>query len=104
QDLVTEYTVAQFKLTKSTCNESEVGKVLIREFMQHQELKVDVSDITYVSVDKKWHYIGILVELYKREIIGYSDGLHKTAATVRPDFASVPYNLHRLEIFHTDRG
>src|SRR5699024_5456454 len=39
-----------------------------------------------------------------REIIGYSAGPHKTAALVQRAFASVPYNLNRLELFHTDRG
>src|SRR5699024_11755670 len=39
QGLVSKYTVAQYKPTKSTCNESEVGNVLNREFKQDQELK-----------------------------------------------------------------
>src|SRR5699024_10097361 len=104
QVLIAKYTVAPFKPTKSTCNESEVGNVLNREFNQDQELKVVVSDLTYVRVDKKWHYICILVDLYNREIIGYSAGPNKTAALVQRAFASVPYNLNRLEIFHTDRG
>src|SRR5699024_10105928 len=104
QGLVSKYTVAQFKPTKSTCNESEVGNVLNREFDQDQELKVVVSDLTYVRVDRKWHYICILVDLYNREIIGYSAGPNKTAALVQRAFASCPYNLNRLEIFHTDRG
>src|SRR5699024_9623510 len=80
QDLVSKYTVAQFKPTKSNCNESEVGNVLNREFNEDQELKVVVSDLTYVRVDKKGHYICILVDLYNREIIGYSAGPNKTAA------------------------
>ena len=104
QGLVSKYTVAQFKPTKTTCNESEVGNVLNREFDQDQELKVVVSDLTYVRVDQKWHYICILVDLYNREIIGYSAGPNKTAALVQRAFASVPYNLNQLELFHTDRG
>jgi putative transposase len=31
-------------------------------------------------------------------------GPHKDAALVQRAFASVPYNLHDLEMFHTDRG
>ena len=104
QGLVSKYTVAQFKPTKSTCNESEISNVLNREFNQDQELKVVVSGLTYVRVDRKWHYICILVDLYNREIIGFSAGPNKTAALVQRAFASVPYNLNRLEIFHTDRG
>lgn len=104
QGLVSKYTVAQFKPTRTTCNESEVGNVLNREFHQDQELKVVVSDLTYVRVEQKWHYICVLVDLYNREIIGHSAGSHKNAALVQRAFASVPYNLNRLELFHTDRG
>jgi len=104
QGLVSKYTVAQFKPSKTTCNESEVGNVLNREFEQEQELKVVVSDLTYVRVDQKWHYICVLVDLYNREIIGYSAGARKTAVLVQRAFASVPYNLNQLELFHTDRG
>ncbi|GAE94699.1 mobile element protein [Gracilibacillus boraciitolerans JCM 21714] len=104
QGLVSKYTVAQFKPSKSSCNESEVGNELNREFDQDQELKVIVSDLTYVRVGLKWHYICVLIDLYNREIIGHSAGPHKNAALVQRAFASVPYNLHHLELFHTDRG
>jgi len=104
QGLVSKYTVAQYKPSKTTCNESEVGNILDREFDQDKELKVVVSDLTYVRVGHKWHYICILVDLYNREIIGYNAGPHKTAVLVQRAFASVPYNLNRLELFHTDRG
>lgn len=80
QGLVSKYTVAQYKPTKITCNESGVGNVLNREFNQVQELKMVVSDLTYVRVRQKWHYICVLVDLYNREIIGYSAGPQKTAA------------------------
>jgi len=104
QGLVSKYTVAQFKPTKKACNESEIGNVLNREFNQEKELNVVVSDLTYVRVKSNWHYICLLIDLYNREIIGYSAGPHKTAALVQQAFASVPYNLNRLELFHTDRG
>lgn len=102
--LVSKYTVAQFKPQKTSVNESEIGNVLNREFDQDEELKVVVSDLTYVRVGQKWHYICILVDLYNREIIGRSAGPNKTADLVQRAFASVPYNLNRLELFHTDRG
>ncbi|MBP1916780.1 putative transposase [Lederbergia galactosidilyticus] len=104
QGLVSKYTVAQFNPRKTSVNESETGNVLNREFDQNQELKVVVSDLTYVRVGQKWHYICVLVDLYNREIIGYSAGPEKTAALVQRAFASVSYNLNRLELFHTDRG
>lgn len=75
-----------------------------REFKQDEELKVIVSDLTYVRVQQKWHYICVLVDLYNREIIGHSAGPRKDAELVRQAFASVKYNLNRLQLFHTDRG
>ena len=63
-----------------------------------------VSDLTYVRVQQNWHYICVLVDLYNREIIGYSAGPHKDAVLVQRAFATVKYNLNRLELFHTDRG
>src|SRR5699024_10473144 len=104
QGLVSKYTVAQFKPARTTCNESEVGNTLNRSFDQDQELKVVVSDLTYVRVQRDWHYICVLVDLYNREIIGHSAGPHKNAALVQRAFAGVTDNLNRLELFHTDRG
>ena len=104
QGLVSKYTVAQFKPKKSTVNESEIGNTLNREFDQDTELRVVVSDLTYVRVQQKWHYICVLVDLYNREIIGHSAGPHKNAKLVQRAFATVPYNLNNLELFHTDRG
>jgi putative transposase len=104
QGLVSKYTVAQFKPSLSPCNESMRGNTLNRKFDQDQALKVIVSDLTYVKVGQRWHYICILIDLYNREIIGHSAGPHKDAALVQRAFASVPYNLHDLEMFHTDRG
>ncbi|GAB3809358.1 hypothetical protein GCM10028868_39100 [Virgibacillus kimchii] len=102
--LVSKYTVAQFKPQKSTVNESDVGNVLNREFDQKQALKVVVSDLTYVRVQQKWHYICVLVDLHNREIIGHSAGPNKDARLVQRAFSTVPYNLTNLELFHTDRG
>lgn len=50
QGLVSKYTVALYKPTKSSCNESRVANVLDRAFEQDEELKVVVSDLTYVRV------------------------------------------------------
>ena len=104
QGLVSKYTVAQFRPKKTKVNESEIGNTLNREFNQNQELKVIVSDLTYVRVNQKWHYICILIDLYNREIIGHSAGPHKSAELVQRAFGTVKYNLNRLELFHTDRG
>ncbi|WP_438271016.1 IS3 family transposase [Sporolactobacillus mangiferae] len=104
QGLVSKYTIAQFKPCKASCNESPVGNTLNRQFRQEEELKVVVSDLTYVRVQQKWHYICVLVDLYNREIIGYSSGPNKDAQLVYQAFATVKSDLNHLELFHTDRG
>lgn len=51
-----------------------------------------------------WNYICVLVDLFNREIIGYSAGPHKTAALVKQAFMAVNGSLEKINIFHTDRG
>lgn len=102
--LVSKYTIAHYKPMKPNVNEEKIGNTLNREFDEKDELEVIVSDLTYVRVGQRWHYICILIDLFNREIIGYSAGPHKTAELVTQAFASVKYNLYRLKIFHTDRG
>lgn len=104
EGLVSNYTTAQFKLQKNTCNESKVENVLNRQFQEQKYRHVVVSDLTYVRVGLKWNYICVLVDLFNREIIGYSAGKHKTAELVKQAFQSVEGNLEDIRLFHTDRG
>jgi putative transposase len=82
QGLVSNYTVAQFKPAKSKVNEESVKNELNREFVGQEELAVVVSNLTYVRVNGKWHYVCLFVDLFNREIIGHSAGPHKTAELV----------------------
>ena len=75
-----------------------------RVFDNQPEYNVVVSDLTYVRVGLSWHYICILVDLFNREIIGYSAGKNKDAGLVMKAFRSVNVNLSKINIFHTDRG
>lgn len=102
--LVSNYTVAQFKPHKSSCNEAPVKNELNRAFHQEEPLAVIVSDLTYVRVGKKWHYVCLFVDLFNREIIGSSAGENKTADLVYQAIASIQANLHDVKMFHTDRG
>ncbi len=102
--LVSTYTIAQFKPHKSACNESKVTNELDREFDTDEPLAAVVSDLTYVRVGQKWNYICILIDLFNREIIGYSAGEHKDAQLVSRAFASFKGNLTHIKLFHTDRG
>jgi len=102
--LVSKYTVAQFKPHKQKCNEDPVKNELNRKFNGQAPYAVVVSDLTYVRVNYKWNYVCILVDLFNREIIGYSAGIHKDAQLVYDAFATVKTDLRNIQMFHSDRG
>ncbi len=102
--LVSNYTIKQFKVHKAKCNEEKVENVLNREFNREKQLEVIVSDLTYVNVAGRWNYICLILDLWNREIVGYSTGKNKTAELVYKAFSKIPYDLNRINIFHTDRG
>ena len=104
EGLVSSYTIAQFKPHVEKCNESKIANVVKREFSNRPQYNVVVSDLTYVRVGMSWHYICVLVDLFNREIIGYSAGKNKDAALVSKAFSRVNVSLEKIQVFHTDRG
>jgi transposase InsO family protein len=104
EGLISSYTTAKFRPQKEPCNESKIENMVDRQFSKQPFRNVVVSDLTYVRVGISWHYICVLVDLFNREIIGYSAGRNKTADLVKQAFGSVKGNLQDIQIFHTDRG
>lgn len=102
--LVSNYTVAQYKPHRAKYNEDKVENKLNRQFATEKPYAAVVSDLTYVRVGNVWNYVCILVDLFNREIIGYSCGPNKDAALVYKAFSKVNTNLDTIELFHTDRG
>lgn len=104
EGLVSSYTVAQYKPHVDKCNESKVQNIVNRDFSDQPQYNVVVSDLTYVRVGNRWNYICVLVDLFNREIIGYSAGTNKDAILVSRAFSRVDVKLEKIQIFHTDRG
>ena len=102
--LESAYSDKKFKVSSKAVNSSDVPNILARNFNNHKEYAAVVSDLTYVRVNYKWNYICILLDLYNREIIGYSAGPKKNAQLVFDAFATVRVPLDKIQIFHTDRG
>ena len=67
-----------YKPMSTQPNEEPIRNVLNREFKVDKEMSVLVSDLTYVKVGKRWNYICFFIDLYNREIVGYSVGEKKT--------------------------
>jgi putative transposase len=102
--LVSNYTIKNYKSHKAKCNEENISNVIDRNFKPGLTPNVIVSDLTYVNVGGKWNYICILLNIFNREIIGYSAGTKKNAELVKRAFATIKSSLCDLNIFHTDRG
>ncbi len=102
--LVSVYTVAKYKPKRTPSNEAVIANKLNRSFTKEEERHSIVSDLTYTRVNRQWHYVCLLLDLYNREVIGWSHGPNKTSELVKKAFASVTGDLGKITLSHTDRG
>lgn len=102
--LVSKYTQSSYKVHSSACNESAIPNLLDREFAPGSGESVLVTDLTYVKVRERWHYICMLVDLTNRQIVGKSVGKHKNAQLVMQAISRIAMNLSTVRLFHSDRG
>lgn len=103
-NLESAYSKSKFKIRSMTCNNDPISNELARQFDNQKQYAAVVSDLTYVRVNYKWNYVCILLDLFNREIIGYSAGSRKNANLVFNAFATVEVSLDQIQMFHTDRG
>lgn len=101
--LVSNYIVAQYKVHTTNCNESSIPNLVDRKFDNKEKLEVAVSDLTYGRVADKWNYVCTLIDLYDREIIGYSAGAKKDAKFIETALLRCKYSLKDMKVFHSDR-
>lgn len=102
--LVSNYTVKQYKITPTTCNNDKIENVLDRQFNQDKRMNVVVTDHTYVNVAGKWNCTCLMLILYNREIVGYAAGEHKSVELVKKALYPIKNDLNQITLFHTDRG
>lgn len=102
--LVSHYTKASYKKHSNGYNEASTPNLLDRHFNRDQKLDVVVSDLTYVRVGRSWCYVCLIIDLWNREIIGWSAEKRKNANLVYAALQSIPYRLDQINLFHSDRG
>jgi len=102
--LVSKYILRRKKRKKPEVNEDTTANVVNREFDDRARYEVVVSDLTYVKIAEKWHYLCLLLDLCGRKIIGSAVGRNKDAELVETAFYSVESGLSKIGVFHTDRG
>ncbi|HDH4650252.1 TPA: IS3 family transposase [Staphylococcus aureus] len=103
-NLVSVYTKAKYKNHPKETNEKIIKNHLNRNFNREQPMEALVSDLTYVKVANTWHYVCLFIDLFNREIVGYSAGKNKDANLVSKAISRISHNLEQIELFHTDRG
>lgn len=103
-NFVSSYTTLKFKALAAGKNEQKIDNVLSREFDRSQPMEALVTDLTYVKVGNKWHYVCFIIDLFNREIVGYSSGPNKSVELVLQALATINSPLDSVQLFHTDRG
>lgn len=102
--MVSKYVLRRRPCRQNKTNTDEISDSINRKFAGKKHLEVVVSDLTYVDINKKWHYICLLIELSHREIIGFSAGRNKDAELVKNAWLSIKNDIRDICYFHTDRG
>ena len=104
RQLVSTYTKAKYRAYSDKVNDKKHANHLAQNFTQAKPLSVIVTDLTYVRVANKWHYVCFIIDLFNREIVGHACGPKKDANLVTEAIHSIPYSLQEVALFHTDRG
>ena len=80
--------------------------LLNRDFTPEAPNQVWTSDITYIATDEGWLYLTAVIDLFSRQVVGWSMRDHMQASVVT-DALRMAWFRRRPEhglIFHSDRG
>ena len=76
------YHTKKYRKCSANVNTGDAPSIVDRRFEGRKEHEVIVSDLTYVRVGGNWGYICLLLDLFNRELVGWSCGEHKNADLV----------------------
>lgn len=80
--------------------------LLNRQFRVHAPDRVWTSDITYIATDEGWLYLAVVIDLFSRQVVGWSMQPHMKKDLVI-DALRMAWFRRQPEpglIFHSDRG
>jgi putative transposase len=80
--------------------------LLDRQFMPSAPNQVWTSDITYVATDEGWLYLAVVIDLFSRQVVGWSMKPHMKKDLVIDALRMAWFRRHPDAglIFHSDRG
>jgi len=96
-----------FRVTTRSAGDQPVVKDLVqRKFETDGPGKIWISDITYVWTREGWLYLAAVMDIYNREIVGWSlqDRLHQDLVISALNQALWHHPAEQGLIFHSDRG
>jgi putative transposase len=92
--------------TDSKHSEPVAPNILNRQFTPSAPDIAWVSDITYIKIGRKWHYLTVFIDLFSRMVIGWdlSDSLERHSMLRAFNKAVLRRNPSKGLIVHSDRG
>jgi putative transposase len=97
----------RYKATTDSKHSMPVADNLLqRNFTPEAPNRVWTADITYIATDEGWLYLSIVLDLFNREVVGWSIKSRMTADIVT-DALTMAWFRRKPEagvIFHSDRG
>lgn len=97
----------RFKITTDSKHKLEVSPNLLdRNFTSDEPNVVWVSDITYVWTDEGWLYLAVVIDLFNRQVVGWSMRKRLATKLVIDAFKMAIWRRRPAPglIFHSDRG
>jgi len=100
-------TVKKFVVTTDSKHKEPVSPNLLdRQFTVPTPDTVWVSDITYLKVGRKWHYLTVIIDLFSRIVVGWdlSESLERYSAMHALNKAILRRRPSQGLMIHSDRG
>ena len=99
----------RFKVTTDSKHDSPISPNLLnREFTVAEPDKVWAGDITYIATDEGWLFLAVVIDLFSRQVVGWSLRQDMTRDLVIDALRMAWFKRHPSKqaglIFHSDRG
>lgn len=97
----------KYKVTTDSNHSLPIAPNLLnRQFAVAQPNRAWASDITYLATDEGWLYLAVVIDLFSRQIVGWSMKPHMKTDLVTDALKMAWFRRHPEPdlIFHSDRG
>jgi putative transposase len=97
----------KYKATTDSNHSLPVAENLLqRDFAPAAPDRVWSSDITYIATDEGWLYLAVVIDLFSRQVVGWSMKPHMRTELVDDALRMAWFRRHPTPglIFHSDRG